>query len=90
LPEELIAIVAILMVFGIPMIAILAHHQRKMAELIHAKRNDVNPAVLDEIQRLKAEVTHLRSQLNEATIALDDVRRLKPTGAIEQRIREGG
>lgn len=85
--ESLIPIVAILMVFGIPLVAILTHHQRKMAELIHAKRNDVNPLVMDEVQRLRNEVAQLRTELHEATIALDDLRR--PRTSVEHRIREG-
>ncbi len=91
MPEELIAIIAILMVFGIPMVAILTHHQRKMAELIHSKHNEINPVVIEEVERLRAEVQRLRTELHETTIALDDVRRLKPTdlGRIEQRIGDG-
>jgi hypothetical protein len=83
--EEMIPIVAILMVFGIPIIAILTHHQRKMAELIHSRGQDLNPTVMDEVQRLRSEVQQLRRELHETTIALDDVRRPAPRG-IEQRM----
>jgi hypothetical protein len=83
--EEMIPIVAILMVFGIPIIALLTHHQRKMAELIHSRGQDLNPVVMDEVQRLRAEVQQMRRELHETTIALDDVRKLAPRG-IEQRI----
>ncbi len=91
MPDEMIAVIAILMVFGIPMVAILTHHQRKMAELIHSRHNDINPVVMDEVQRLRAEVQQMRTELHETTIALDDVRKLKPmdNGGIERRIGEG-
>jgi hypothetical protein len=85
MPEEFIAVVAIVMVFGIPIVAILTHHQRKMAELIHRNHAEVNPIVVEEVNRLREEVRQLRSQLNETTIALDDARRLRPVD-IEHRV----
>jgi hypothetical protein len=85
MPEELLAVMAMVLVFGIPIIAILTHHQRKMAELIHSRGNDLNPVVMDEVQRLRSEVQQLRRELHETTIALDDVRKSSPRG-IEQRI----
>lgn len=84
--EEFIPIVAIVMIFGIPMVAILTHHQRKMAELIHRNHAEVNPMVMDEVNRLRDEVRRLREELHETTIALDDARRVRPS--IEQRVAE--
>jgi uncharacterized protein YoxC len=88
---EMIGLAAVVLLLGIPIVAILTHHQRKMAELIHAKHNEINPVVIDEVERLRAEVQRLRTELHETTIALDDVRRLKPSdlGRIEQRIGDG-
>ena len=85
MPDEFIAVVAIVMVFGIPIVAILTHHQRKMAELIHRNHAEVNPIVVEEVNRLREEVSQLRSQLNETTIALDDARRLRPV-EVQERI----
>lgn len=90
--ENFIPIVAIMMVFGIPLVAILTHHQRKMAELIHSKGvTEISPVVLDEVQRLRAEVQQLRQELHETTIALDDMRKIGPrdSGSITTRIGEG-
>jgi hypothetical protein len=84
--DDYAAIIACVMVFGIPIVAILTHHQRKMTELIHSKHSDVSPVVVEEVNRLRGEVAQLRQQLHEATIALDDVRRERPT--LEQRVRE--
>lgn len=55
--------------FMIPIIAILTHHQRKMAEIVH--RAGATPQVMVEVERLRQEVSHMRSLLNEQTIALD-------------------
>jgi hypothetical protein len=85
--EEFAAIIACVMVFGIPIVAILTHHQRKMAEIIHSRAHDINPVVVDEVNRLRGEVDRLRQELHETTIALDDMRR--SPRAVEQRIREG-
>ncbi|MBX3114995.1 MAG: hypothetical protein KF836_10560 [Fimbriimonadaceae bacterium] len=74
---ELIPIVAIMMVFGIPIAAILTTHQRKMAELIHGKQAEaqqINPAVMHELQTLRGEVSRLRDQVNSQTLALEDLR----------------
>ncbi|QYK53829.1 MAG: hypothetical protein KF824_02790 [Fimbriimonadaceae bacterium] len=75
--DELIPIVAIMMVFGIPIAAILTHHQRKMAELIHGKQAEaqqMNPAIMHEIQSLRGEVARLRDQVNSQTLELEDLR----------------
>lgn len=75
--DELIPIVAIMMVFGIPIAAILTHHQRKMAELIHGKQveaQQLNPAIMHEIQSLRGEVARLRDQVNSQTLEIEDLR----------------
>lgn len=68
MPEELIAIVAIVFTFGIPIAAILTHHQRKMAEIIHKGRA---PMEASEVHALRVEVAELRDRLNEQTLLLD-------------------
>jgi carbonic anhydrase len=89
MPDEIAAIIAAVMFFGIPIVAILTHHQRKMAELIHRKHgSEISPIVVEEINRLRAEVQQLRSELHETTIALDDVRKLGLASAVEGRLKE--
>lgn len=71
-------IVAMVMVFGIPIIAILTHHQRKMAELINGRRDpNFDAHVLHELQSLRAEVTRLNAKVNDITLAVDDHRSLQ-------------
>ncbi len=59
-----------MMIFAIPIIAILTGHQRKMAELMqsrHAAQNLQSP----EIQILRAEILELKDLVRQQAIALD-------------------
>ncbi|MES1228272.1 MAG: hypothetical protein ABUL72_06335 [Armatimonadota bacterium] len=67
-----------LIIFMIPVIAILTSHQRKMAELIHGRQNQSNTepvlqALVVEVQGLRAEVAMLRDQQNQKMIESDGV-----------------
>lgn len=90
--DEFIPIVLIIMVLGIPIAAILTNHQRKMAEIIHKKQSDsaqINPAIIHELQSLRAEVGQMRDQMNMHTLEIEDLRSLKQiTPEISQRIGE--
>ena len=85
--EDTMAMVAVVLLCGIPIIAILTHHQRKMAELIHRNHNSLNPAVVDEVNRLRSEVQQLRTELHQTAIALDDARRTSAQ-TVTERVRE--
>lgn len=89
--ELLIPLAAVLMIFGIPIIAILTKHQQKMAEFMHGKSAENNqvPALYHEVQMLRTEVTKLREQLNEQTLLVDDLRRGLPTeSAVSERLSQ--
>jgi signal transduction histidine kinase len=78
--EEMIPLVAVVMLFGIPIAAILTAHQRKMAELLNGRPDqNVNPAVMHEIQALRHEVARLQETVHQQAIALDDIRGLART-----------
>lgn len=82
--EDFIPILAILMVFGIPIIAILTSHQQKMARLFaenHQNANLSNP----ETQALRAEVRELKELVLQQSIALDNLHRPLPADADVQR-----
>jgi hypothetical protein len=66
-PFEVLIPITVLL---IPIVAILTHHQRKMAEIVH--RHGATPAVMAEVERLREEVAHMRNLLNEQTIAVDN------------------
>ena len=70
--------IAALTICGIPIVAILTSHQRKMAEIIHgkngAKNNDataLNQAILAELQNLRVEVAQIRDSQNQRSIEHD-------------------
>lgn len=71
--EELIPLAGIVMVFGIPLAAILTHHQRKMTELIHSKHQAPvqNMETMHEIASLRQQMAVLQDQVNHLTIAVD-------------------
>lgn len=68
MPDIIVPIVSLALVFGIPLAAILTHHQRKMAEIIHKSRA---PMEMGEVQALRMEVAQLRDRMNEQTLLLD-------------------
>lgn len=59
-----------IVVFMIPIIAILTTHQRKMAELIHR-----NPNPNGEIDALRREVQELKEIVHQQTLAIDNISR---------------
>jgi cell division protein FtsB len=69
--EDVVKVLAVLLIFGIPIIAILTEHQRKMAQLIHknSRRDETQNA---ELARLQEEVRELRERVNQLVIAQDD------------------
>jgi len=71
--EDLIPLAGIVMVFGIPLAAILTHHQRKMTEMIHSKHQQPvqNLEAMHEMASLRQQVAALQDQVNHLTIALD-------------------
>jgi hypothetical protein len=54
----------------IPIVVILTGHQRKMAEIIHKG----NSLPQNDLESIKQELTSMRMQMNQQTIALDDLR----------------
>jgi hypothetical protein len=59
------------LVVVVPVTAMLLHHQRKMAELIH-RRGQAEPVLLEKLDQIHAEVRDLRGRVNEQTLMLDD------------------
>lgn len=89
--ELLIPLAAVLLIFGMPIIAILTKHQQKMAEFIHGRNAENNqvPALYHEVQMLRAEVTKLREQLNEQTLLVDDLQRGLPSqSTVSERLSQ--
>jgi hypothetical protein len=55
-----------------PIVAIMAHHQRKMAEIIHGTKDRASLASAAEGQLLH-EVSRLRDVVNQQTMALENL-----------------
>lgn len=78
--EEIIGMgVGFFVVAGIPIVAILAHHQRKMAELIHGARGHVSNELEQRVLAIHAEVAELRAMIMEHILRQDDRRSLQST-----------
>jgi|SRR5579885_491692 len=72
--EELAPIVACIGVFGIPIVAILTSHQRKMAMLFHGQLNQSNQnQPQSNTDALAAEVNNLKQIVYQQSIAIDSI-----------------
>jgi hypothetical protein len=69
--EELIGLAAVVMIFGIPITAIVTGHFRKMAELKlqHGEKAESN--VLESIRELKEQFTELRDTTTKYDMSFD-------------------
>jgi len=83
-PEDIIGLASVVLIFGIPIIAILTGHQRKMAELM---RQPVQGAFNPETQALREEIRELKQLVYQQSIAIDNLARPLPKEAeIQSRI----
>lgn len=85
--EDLIGISGgMLVVFGIPIIAILTSHQRKMAELIHRNQpQQVDPQIQYQLTNMQSQIADLRSMMQEHIINND---RATTSSSVEQRLNQ--
>ena len=82
-PEILVPIIAIMMVFGVPLIAMLLRHQQRMAELMHSPPQlSVDPRI-DSLQR---DMADLKDLVHQQTIALDRLSALPRGTEVQERI----
>lgn len=82
---EMIPIVAIVMTFSVPLVAILVHHQRKMAEMIHRNHTQAMQ-VHPETDALRREVAELKHLMHQQAIVLDDMKGRLASQDVTQRI----
>ena len=75
--------ILVFLLFGLPIVAVLTHHRRKMLELQLAMRAN-DPRQDRELEALRNEVRELRDRLNQQTIEMDGVNRLIRTLAADQ------
>lgn len=78
-PEQLAIFIPII-IFMIPIVAILTKHQQKMAEILHSRPQVPN----EEILALRREVADLRQLVHQQAIALDGRPPAVPTSLAEE------
>ena len=71
MPEEIIGLAAILMVFGIPLTAIITGHFRKMAEIKMKQGANGDNNVMEAIKDLKDQFNELRDTTTKYDISFD-------------------
>jgi hypothetical protein len=80
-----------IMIFMIPIIAILTGHQRKMAEIMHGNNASVDPRIGYEIEALRRELAEVKTLLHQQAIAIDNIApRLAPRSEIANRLENVG
>ena len=83
--DDIVGMFALLMTLGIPIVAILASHQRKMAKMLHEQAQQ-RGALSPETQALREEVRELKALVHQQTIALDGLARPRPADRIAERM----
>lgn len=63
-----IALLIPIIIFMIPIIAILTAHQRRMAEIVHSRKGEPN-----EIAELRREVLELKQLIHQQAISIDNM-----------------
>jgi len=74
--EEVFPFMIPIMALMIPIVAILVHHQQKMAQIIHG--SPATGSSRDEINALRREVQELKELLNQQSIAIDGLQDRRP------------
>ena len=87
LPSFVIPLAFILLVFGLPIIAVLTDHQRKMAAILH--KGAGNEELINELRAVRAELASLQARVNETTIQVDTInnRMAQPSLSAEQSLQ---
>lgn len=83
------------LVVGLPLTAILTHHQRKMAEMLHRQRMEQGGLMNSDprIRQLEAETFELKQALQDHIIATDRqasapiTSRITPTPPLPEEVR---
>lgn len=68
---EMAAIIVPVMIFLIPIIAILTSHQQKMAKMMHQSPGG-DPGLVAEVARLRQEMESLKEIVHSQALAMDD------------------
>lgn len=85
--EEMIGMVAVVLMFGLPIVAILTGHQRKMME-IRQRNLGTNDQISSELKEIRAAVAELRETTTRYDLSFDTaLQRLEGRmSAVENRV----
>ena len=70
----------------VPVVAMLMHHQRKMAELIHSRKPDAQDEVLARLDHMQRQLEDVSNRQNEQIIRASESS--SPAQSVEERIHE--
>lgn len=68
---EFIGLVAVVCIFGTPIVAIITNHYRKLAEMRMQSGAQGNSVVVEEMQKLKQQMAELRDTTTRYDISFD-------------------
>jgi hypothetical protein len=89
--DNFVALFSMVIVFMVPIVAILTSHQRKMAAIIH--QGGSNQVDASRILALEQQVAELRATVHQQTIALDNVgvrsMEAASAGSLQDRLPSG-
>lgn len=85
-PWQMALMIPIIM-FIIPIVAILTTHQRKMAELMH-RNPQVNPQTDTEVSALRQDIAKLSETVTALTLNVEDLKdEVRGGSGIQERIK---
>ena len=87
---EVIGLMAVMLIFGIPIVAIVTTHKRKMMEMHVRLGAGVSENVANELREIKAQVADLRETTTRYDLSFDTaLQRLEGrVGTIEGRLNK--
>lgn len=95
MPEEFGVVLILMIIFSVPVIAMLLGHQQKMAKLMREDRDAANtnnqtPVLHHALQSLTARLDSIEQKLDAQSIAIDDLQsNQRPTADMHQRLGQG-
>src|SRR5437879_2435429 len=85
---ELTGLVAVTMIFGIPIVAVLTAHHRKLVEMKLQRGHNASDSVIGEIRQLREQMSELRDTTTKYDVSFDSaLQRIESrVGGLEQRV----
>jgi HAMP domain-containing protein len=76
-------LVAVALIFGLPIVAVLTSHQQKMAAIIHGRNQGQNSG---EMEAMRHEINELKQLIHQQTIVTDNLTQLVSKSALNQPV----